>query len=384
MTPTRILCVLGALALAQAGRQPDVNRIPLARGLVVSHTEHGTGGERESVTEIEEASTAGVRYGWRYRELHTSGDTIFGSAERFVSAADLASAARVHFIYDANGPVEHPGYTAWTVSSAVYQQLRATGTAEFQMMTAELASGAGAFGGLGLSLGAERLVPVRWRGTLTRMASAPEPFPLLVNGRRVTVPALHARAQFTARGERWTPELWILADSAHPLLLRVVSTDPPKTLQVTRVDLPDETTAAGGAGAPGGMPRMRGIERELASACRVELPGIYFAFNSAALDPASDRTIASVAAMLARHRDWTVTIEGHTDSIGGDAANRALSGRRAAAVRERLVTAHRVDPARLKSAGFGASRPREPNATIEGRARNRRVELVRACGTSER
>jgi outer membrane protein OmpA-like peptidoglycan-associated protein len=106
---------------------------------------------------------------------------------------------------------------------------------------------------------------------------------------------------------------------------------------------------------------------------------VYFAFNSAALDPASDRALASVADVLSRHRDWSVVIEGHTDSIGGDAPNRALSERRAAAVRERLVSRHRIDGARLRSAGYGASKPREPNGTIEGRARNRRVELARSC-----
>ncbi|HEX6089114.1 MAG TPA: OmpA family protein, partial [Gemmatimonadales bacterium] len=69
----------------------------------------------------------------------------------------------------------------------------------------------------------------------------------------------------------------------------------------------------------------------------------------------------------------------HTDSIGSATANKALSERRVAAVRARLVERHGVNAARLKVAGLGAARPREPNATIEGRARNRRVELVRDC-----
>jgi OOP family OmpA-OmpF porin len=122
------------------------------------------------------------------------------------------------------------------------------------------------------------------------------------------------------------------------------------------------------------------VESTLASACRVELPGIYFAFKSAALDPASDRTIASLARMLARHPDWKPTIEGHTDSIGSASANQVLSEQRAEAVRNRLVAGQRVDGARLHAAGYGGSRPRESNATIEGRARNRRVELIRDCG----
>jgi outer membrane protein OmpA-like peptidoglycan-associated protein len=159
------------------------------------------------------------------------------------------------------------------------------------------------------------------------------------------------------------------------MLLKVVSAHPPKALQIVRIDLPDDSRA--GASARGGD-----LERELTSACRVELPGVYFEFNSAALEPVSDRALASVAEVLGRHRDWSLVIEGHTDSIGGATANRALSERRAAAVRERLVTGHRVAAERLRFAGHGASKPREPNATIEGRARNRRVELARDCGGS--
>ena len=59
-------------------------------------------------------------------------------------------------------------------------------------------------------------------------------------------------------------------------------------------------------------------------------------------------------------------------------SNQLLSERRAEAVRARLVKAG-VAEARLKAAGYGASRPKETNATIEGRARNRRVELARDC-----
>jgi OOP family OmpA-OmpF porin len=125
------------------------------------------------------------------------------------------------------------------------------------------------------------------------------------------------------------------------------------------------------------------LERELDSACRADLPGIYFAFNSAALDPASDRAIASIAAILARHPDWNATLEGHTDSIGTGAANQALSERRVEAVRARLIEQHKASAARLRVVGHGATRPRESNGTIEGRARNRRVELVRDCAAGK-
>jgi OOP family OmpA-OmpF porin len=65
--------------------------------------------------------------------------------------------------------------------------------------------------------------------------------------------------------------------------------------------------------------------------------------------------------------------------VGTDAANQTLSKRRAEAVRARLAQRHGVDTRTWGAVGYGATRPRESNASIEGRARNRRVELVRDC-----
>lgn len=78
-----------------------------------------------------------------------------------------------------------------------------------------------------------------------------------------------------------------------------------------------------------------------------------------------------------KNTGWKLSIEGHTDNIGGDAYNLDLSKRRAAAVRTVLVDQHSVTADRLTTAGYGASRPKESNDTLAGRARNRRVELVR-------
>jgi outer membrane protein OmpA-like peptidoglycan-associated protein len=134
-----------------------------------------------------------------------------------------------------------------------------------------------------------------------------------------------------------------------------------------------------GSAGTGGLGAMAGMTRDLTELCRVAVPGVYFEFDSDELNPASAPWIGLVAQLLRRHPDWTVTIEGHTDSIGGARYNQGLSERRAAALRRELVARHRIDTERLGTRGFGASRPLEPNTTIEGRARNRRVELVRPC-----
>ena len=80
---------------------------------------------------------------------------------------------------------------------------------------------------------------------------------------------------------------------------------------------------------------------------------------------------------LGKNPAWKLSVEGHTDNVGGDAYNLDLSNRRAAAVKQALVERLQVAADRLTTTGFGASRPRETNDTLEGRARNRRVELVR-------
>jgi outer membrane protein OmpA-like peptidoglycan-associated protein len=218
--------------------------------------------------------------------------------------------------------------------------------------------GAGGFGKLG-DVFASRMT---MRGTLALVAPQPEPIPVLLNGARVNLPTMHLKGSFALGSEKELMDMWVLADSTHPLLIRVVSgTD---VLQTIRIDL------------PAGNLKM---ESDLSTLCRAEIPGIYFAFNSAELDPASDPALSGMSKLLTKHADWTLAIEGHTDNVGGDAFNQTLSEQRAEAVRSALVGRYHIAAARLHSAGFGSKRPREPNTTIEGRARNRRVELVRPC-----
>ncbi len=118
------------------------------------------------------------------------------------------------------------------------------------------------------------------------------------------------------------------------------------------------------------------VERELAASGRARLYGIEFDLDSATLRAESKPVLDDVAKALASHPDWQLAIEGHTDSTGTPAHNQKLSEARAAAVRDYL-TAHGVAASRLTSAGFGASQPVADNATELGRARNRRVEIVR-------
>jgi outer membrane protein OmpA-like peptidoglycan-associated protein len=118
------------------------------------------------------------------------------------------------------------------------------------------------------------------------------------------------------------------------------------------------------------------VERDLRDAKRTRLYGITFDFGSDHVRDESKATLDQVTASLKAHADWRVTIEGHTDAVGADAANQQLSERRAAAVRTYLTTAG-IEATRLTARGFGAKQPVAGNDTELGRSQNRRVELVR-------
>ena len=83
--------------------------------------------------------------------------------------------------------------------------------------------------------------------------------------------------------------------------------------------------------------------------------------------------LKELAEALRKNPGWQLSIQGHTDNIGGDAHNQALSAQRAASVKNALIERYAIAPDRLTTAGFGASQPKAPNDTLEGRALNRRV-----------
>jgi outer membrane protein OmpA-like peptidoglycan-associated protein len=91
----------------------------------------------------------------------------------------------------------------------------------------------------------------------------------------------------------------------------------------------------------------------------------------------SARTLASIGELLQSDPTLKVEIQVHTDNTGTPAVNLRLSRSRAAAVKTYLVEKLGITPERLMTSGFGDTRPVASNAMEEGRARNRRVELVK-------
>jgi outer membrane protein OmpA-like peptidoglycan-associated protein len=104
--------------------------------------------------------------------------------------------------------------------------------------------------------------------------------------------------------------------------------------------------------------------------------GIYFDTGKAEVKPESDATLKEIAKLLQQHAGLKLLVVGHTDSVGALAANMDLSKRRADAVVQALTAKYGVAAARLSGQGAGPLAPVASNKTEDGRAKNRRVELV--------
>ena len=102
---------------------------------------------------------------------------------------------------------------------------------------------------------------------------------------------------------------------------------------------------------------------------------IYFETGSDVIKSESYKSLDKVALIMNNNKLTKLSIEGHTDNVGDDAMNLDLSKRRAASV-VKYLTSKGVDASRLTSEGYGETRPVADNATKEGQALNRRVEMI--------
>jgi len=105
--------------------------------------------------------------------------------------------------------------------------------------------------------------------------------------------------------------------------------------------------------------------------------GIYFDTGKADVKPESEAALAEIAKLLQQDTSLKLYVVGHTDNVGTLASNMDLSRRRAMAVTQVLTTKHGVAAARLSPQGDGPTAPVASNDSEEGRAKNRRVELVK-------
>jgi len=103
---------------------------------------------------------------------------------------------------------------------------------------------------------------------------------------------------------------------------------------------------------------------------------VEFDFDSAQIRPAYHAALGDVAAFMEKHPNAVATIEGHTDSTGPESYNQGLSERRSNSISDYLANNKKISADRLKTVGYGESRPVADNGTRDGRQRNRRVIAV--------
>ena len=318
-------------------------RIPLKAGLTLSHTWKAQAGdyEHECLNQIASIDS---------RSIVVTGSCPIGPKHeishwtRRVCWTDMAQS----YLYLTGGDRSYPqtfgGALQFNLSQASFASLKSSG--EFRHRY------------IGLYGEDPRFVDTDIDGV--EKSEGAGTFKVIVNDRMVEVPTVETVSFRQKDGD--IIRLKILDDPGFPLVLDYyIPTDNKFFITYTKVSFPavDE------------------LEHHLAVDKHTDVYGIYFDFARSTLRSESEPVLQEIAAALKAHPDWKLTINGHTDNIGVAADNLELSRQRAQTVRKALIDRYRVDPTRLATNGFGASQPKESNDTDRGRARNRRVELVR-------
>jgi outer membrane protein OmpA-like peptidoglycan-associated protein len=142
--------------------------------------------------------------------------------------------------------------------------------------------------------------------------------------------------------------------------------------QRTQVDIVENKAMDTGMVAVNAEALAAGLARD----GKVSIYGIYFDTGKAAVKPESKPTLDEIAKLLQQQPALKIFVVGHTDNAGTLVLNLQLAKDRAASVVQALVADYQIAAARLDPHGVGPLAPAATNATEDGRAKNRRVELV--------
>lgn len=399
----------------------DGAAVPLCPGLTIVTAIENPAGDYESIKTIQTVTSD--RHRIRYSAEVPNTDPLDPSpmfkllVNRMVLAKDLQSGTMYEQVFTSTADELIPGTTSLGFSSTVLRSLKTKGSASIRISNAY--AGAPLSGDPNQKPNAyDYMVDLSLRrvGAVT--------LPVLVNGRQQQLPAI----QVAGESDEEKSEFFLLDDDSNPLMLKMrlgigtvkpldkdqmefcatmkaaVGSDPEgiammqrygcnrtsaadrdvlRVIKITyRCSGELKATAGGGAGTGSGpagdaASTELSLEQELERSRRADIYSIYFSFNSDVIREESEPTLKEIATVMKKHPDWSLSVNGHTDSIGGDQANLVLSQRRSAAVKAALVKRYGIEPNRLTTSGFGKSQPKDTNATLEGRARNRRVELIR-------
>jgi hypothetical protein len=321
--------------------------IPLVEGLTMvdTWTKNTPTDERECLNQVSRINSIAVVVTTSCpmgEDRHLQKDT------RWVCIADLRDA----YMYETSGHPEFPntlrGALKFNLSAKSFAELNASGHTRHRFLQLGFL---GARGDWKLVEDDDGQIERTGKGT----------FSVIVNDRAVDLPVIRAAGTFPRRGINDEFTLAVLDDARFPLVLDYRHRDSHFSITFNKITFPTSGD----------------VEKHLATDKHVDVYGIYFDFASDRLRAESEPVLREISEALRKNSDWKLTINGHTDNVGGDAFNLDLSKRRSAAVRAALTQTYHIDPARLSTAGYGASQPKETNVTVEGRAKNRRVELVR-------
>ncbi len=282
-----------------------------------------------------------------------------------VCNADLASANTFVTVNTLHMPHLIHGVTRLRLSSKSFEEAKSSGKTTFRYFD--------------ITNNGNDIKPNYEEGILTRVEPQDVPYPMIVNDQRVNLPAIHLAGIMDIVGKDPRPkkerplhtaaDLYFIDDPVNPLVLLMKLKDPALhdgkfRIEVVKIDFKTAQP-------------VNIVEKQLTEQKKAITYGIYFDFNKDTIKPESAPVLKQIVQAMTDNPEWKLTVEGNTDNIGGDAYNLDLSKRRAAAVKQALVTQYHIAADRLSTNGFGASHPIETNDTLEGRARNRRVELTR-------
>jgi outer membrane protein OmpA-like peptidoglycan-associated protein len=342
-------------------------RVPLQEGTVITTAwgiKNGDVESRISVNQVNATSFAQTSSTEAYKNDFDRPQTPKVTTDTICNS-DLANADTYATVTFRGMPHLIHGLTRLRLSSKSFSEIRGSGKTYLQDFD--------------IRQFRDGVKPYREGGILARVEPQDVPYPMIVNDQKVTLPAIHLAGTVTSIGKDPRPkkdrpdhveaEAYVIDDPLNPLVLLWRLKSPLYhngnfRIEVVKIEF---KTAQ-----PTNL-----IEKQLVEQKRAVTYGIYFDFNKDTIKSESEPTLKQIVQAMTDNPSWKLTVEGHTDNIGGSSYNLDLSKRRAAAVKRELVSRYHVAPERLATDGFGASRPADTNDTLEGRARNRRVELTR-------
>jgi outer membrane protein OmpA-like peptidoglycan-associated protein len=279
---------------------------------------------------------------------------------RLTCRADLQNANTYMTVNDPRLPDIIPQATNFSLSQKSLQELKDNGKVTLTYKDFRQIAG--------------RMVPIPQTAEFSRVEAADVTYPVILNGQPVNLPVIHARGHYHFSGEEKVKkqysdtsffdedgEFYVVDDPQNPMML-LWAMGPVFQVRVVSITYPADKPQ---------------IEQQLAKEKKAVIYGIYFDFNQATIKKESQPVLKEIADAMKNNPDWVLTVNGYTDNIGGDAYNLELSKKRSAAVKAALVDQYGIADTRLTTGGFGASGFVDTNETLEGRARNRRVELIR-------